>query len=96
MEGPECLGGALGCQRCTDAWPLAILEGFLGEGPAVGGCTGVGWRLAQGTSQGSTEEGGVAPLVVLLVVSWSSPPPVSVADGAEGNTLSSEIRNLVV
>lgn len=68
LEGPECLGGVLGCQRCTDAWPLAILEGFLGEGPALGRCTGVGWRPAQGTSQGSTEEGGAAPPVVLPVV----------------------------
>lgn len=62
----------------------------------MGGCTGVGWRLAQGTSQGSAEEGGVVPPVVLPVVSWSSPPPVSVADGGEGNPLYSEIRNLVV
>lgn len=96
VEGPGCLGGVLGCQRCTDACPLAILEGFLGERPAMGRGTGVGWKLAQGTSQGSTEEGGAAPPVVLPVVSWSTPPPVSVADGGEGNPLYSETCDLAV
>lgn len=70
---------------------------LLGGGAGHGRMHRSGLEAGPGQgSQGSTEEGGAAPPVVLPVVSWSSPPPVSVADGGEGNPLYSEIRNLVV
>lgn len=56
-----CPGGMVGCQRHADGWPLAALVGFSGRGGPGEDTQWVGWRLAQGTRQGSTEGGGCCP-----------------------------------
>lgn len=74
MEGPEGPGDMMGSLRWADGWLLAVLVGTLGGARPWEDALGVEWSLAQGTRQGSTEEGGVASLAVLLVVSWLFPP----------------------